>query len=167
MSEQQAHEQQRTSANRFQRQQHQDYVLGDLVWVYRPNLANELNFRKMTNPWDGPGQVLRIISATRIEVLLPTRREPRRSFIVHPDRLRRYQVPFHQSWQVEGRPYKFPLTLLSRRVHAGEVQYRVRWLSVEPISDSWVSSDKLPVHLTASYDARTRRVNVDHLLPSS
>ena len=114
---------------------------GDLVWVYRPNITNDLNRRKMVNPWEGPGQVLKVESATRLAILLPSRNDPRRTFIVHPDRLRRYQVPFMQSWHVEGRHYRFPITLLSRRIFARRLQYRVRWLSVEPTPDSWVDAE--------------------------
>ena len=89
---------------------------GDLAWLYRPSLTNSLNSRKMVNPWDGPGQVLRVETPTRIHILLPTRRDPRRTFVVHPDRLRRYQVPFQQVWQQSGQPYRFPLTLISKRI---------------------------------------------------
>ena len=136
------------------RQEH--WEVGDLAWLHRPSLVNSFNSRKMFNPWEGPGQVLRVESPTRLVVLLPSRRDPRRAFTVHPDRLRRYTVPFYQPWQQPGRPLKFPLTLLSKRLRLGRVQYRVRWLSVAPTPDTWVASEQLPVHLTETYEARQR-----------
>ena len=130
--------------------------MGDLIWLHRPSLSNDFNSRKMFNPWVGPGQVLRVESPVRIVVLMPHRRDPRRTFTVHPDRLRRYMVPFHQPWQRPGEPLRFPLTLISKQLRRGKVHYRVRWLSIEPTPDTWLPTDQLPVHLTETYDARQR-----------
>ena len=47
----------------------------------------------------------------------------------------------------------------SRRTRQGRLQYRVRWLSVEPTVDSWEEAGKLPVHLTETYEARRRRAS--------
>ena len=77
--------------------------------------------------------------------------------MVHPDRLRRYQVPFQQVWQQSGQPYRFPLTLISKRIRRGIAEFRVRWLSVDPTPDSWLAARHLPAHLIAGYEARQQR----------
>ena len=142
------------------------WTVGDLAWVHRPNLSNNFNSRKMYNPWDGPGQILQVHSPTRLEVLLPARTQPRRTFVVHPDRLRRYLVPFHQPWQRPGEAYRFPLTLMNKRMRHGKPEYKVHWLSVAPIADTWEEASKLPIHLTETFDAR-HRLRTDDVEPTT
>ena len=157
--EHQKQEDSRSNGQRVARVRHDSWESGDLVWIHHSKVTNDFNSRKMYNPWRGPGQVLRVESPTRIVVLSPNRRNPRNVTTVHPDRLRRYVVPFCQEWQRSDRPFKFPRELLSRRVQRGVIQYRVRWLSVEPTVDSWEEAGKLPVHLTETYEARRRRAS--------
>ena len=104
------------------------------------------------NLWDGPGQVVNVESDTRVVVLLPSRIDPRRELTVHPDRLRKYEVPFAQPWNRDGAMLRFPVKLLRRRQHCGEMQYKVRWLSVRPTPDTWTSASQLPPHLIDAYE---------------
>jgi hypothetical protein len=68
----------------------ESWIPGKLVWVHRPNLSSILRSKKLVNLWDGPAQILRVLTPERIAVLLPTRTDPRREMTVHPDRLRQY-----------------------------------------------------------------------------
>ena len=38
----------------------------------------------------------------------------------------------------------------------GEAEYKVNWLSVVPMADSWERADRLPVHMTETFEARLR-----------
>ena len=154
--EHQRQENNETNETRRERARIETWEVGDLAWVHRPNTSNDFNSRKMYNPWTGPGQILHVFSRTRLEVLLPARTNPRRTFVVHPDRLRRYLVPFHQPWQREGQAMRFPLALIRKKLRHGEAEYLVSWLSVVPTADSWERADKLPVHLTETFEARLR-----------
>ena len=144
------------SERQLERVRIEAWQVGDLAWVHRPSTTNDFNSRKMYNPWNGPGQILHVHSRTRLEVLLPARTNPRRTFVVHPDRLRRYLVPFHQPWQREGQPFRFPLAVVNKKFRHGTAEYKVNWLSVTPMADSWERADRLPVHLTETFEARRR-----------
>ena len=150
-------ENEQSAERRAIRVRHDSWEPGDLVWVHHASVSNDFNSRKMYNPWRGPGQVLKVESPTQITVLHPTRRKPRNVITIHPDRIRRYVVPFCHTWQRSDRPFRFPLELLGRRQRHGVKEYRVRWLSVDPTPDSWEAATELPVHLTELYDARWRR----------
>ena len=64
------------------------YKVNDLVWLYNPAVPRG-HSRKLHRPWQGPYEVVKIISSVLYRIRLV--KAPRRRVVVHYDRLKPYQ----------------------------------------------------------------------------
>ena len=129
---------------------------GDMVYLHSTAEFVRSHMRKLTNPWIGPYVITVVHSSHRVELLIPTPKNPVATQIVTTARIRRYVAPFVQAWDVKHQGYKFPETLLSTRVHKGQREFLVQWLMPHSTActKSWVNADHLPATLVESFQQR-------------
>jgi hypothetical protein len=131
----------------------ENWTKGDLVWLFDPSLSAKTGSRKMTNPWYGPLLILDISPNKTATLLKPNKHDPRATIVVNVDRLRRYLAPIGDAF-VNPSIRKFPVTLLSSKMVNGIEHFKVRWLSIKPVPDSWEPASSLPSHLINSFYRR-------------
>ena len=80
---------------------------GDLGYLHSTAEFVRTHMRKLTNPWVGPYVITVVHSSHRVELLIPTPKDPVATQIVTTTRIRRYVAPFVQAWDVKTRGTSF------------------------------------------------------------
>ena len=52
--------------------------------------------------------------------------------------------------------FRFPLFILAKRVHNGQINYKVQWLAQEETADTWEPATKLPLQMIFNYEQLLR-----------
>ena len=117
---------------------------GDTVWLYEPQLSSAAGSRKMYSPWSCPFLILEVNNNKTATLLYPRSTDVRGTIVVNVDRLRRYQTPLLQSL---SSCKKIVQQVLSRKLQNGQELFKVRWLSLTPVEDSWVPAAQVPANL--------------------
>jgi len=135
----------------------QNWAAGDIVWLYEPHLSQEAGSRKMFSPWSGPHLIVSVRDNKTVVLHYPLRREHCDTRTVNVDRLRRYFAPLLS--ELPGKPSgRVVQQVLARRLRNGQPQYLVKWLSIQPVVNSWVPPSRLPADLLDAFYRRNRLV---------
>ena len=132
----------------------QNWKVGDVVWYNDPAESSRRRSRKLACAWTGPHMIKGISpNGKQLTILAPMPNDPERTILTAPERLRPFQLPLYQPWFRSGQPNRFPQCRLQHRAIKGtqKKQYKVRWISLSPMADSWEDEDKLPLMTIHEY----------------